>query len=136
MFKSSRKPAGRAADTSLIAAVATLRGDVRFSGALHVSGCIEGCVQAEPGSGAVFTLSEQGRVIGEVRVPHAVINGEVRGDIHAGERLELAAGARVDGDVHYRLLERAAGARINGRMVHTAEAPLQLAAPAADADPA
>ena len=136
MFKSSRKPAGGAADTSLIAAGTTLRGDVRFSGALHVSGCIEGSVLADPGSGAVFTLSEQGRVVGEVHVPHAVINGEVRGDIHAGERLELAAGARVDGDVHYRLLEMAAGARVNGRRVHTAETPLQLAAPAAGPDSA
>ena len=136
MFKSSRKPATAGADTSLSAAGTTLRGDVRFSGALHVSGCIEGCVQAEPGSGAVFTLSEQGRVTGEVRVPHAVIDGEVRGDIHVGEHLELAAGARVDGDVHYRLLEMAVGARVNGRMVHTDEAPRQLAAPAADANPA
>jgi cytoskeletal protein CcmA (bactofilin family) len=63
------------------------------------------------------------------------VNGEVKGDIHATERLELAGAARVEGNVHYQLLEMAAGARIDGRMVHLGEAPKRLPRPEADSAP-
>jgi cytoskeletal protein CcmA (bactofilin family) len=107
-------------DTSLIARGTVIRGDLRFSGALHLDGRIEGTVLAE-GEDAVFTLSEHGQVQGDIHVPHAIINGTVQGDIHAGERLELAVLARITGDVHYRTLEMAAGAQVNGRMSHRVE---------------
>jgi cytoskeletal protein CcmA (bactofilin family) len=116
-------------DTSLIARGTVIRGDVHFSGALHLDGRIEGAVLAVE-EHAVFTLSENGVVQGEIRVPHAIINGEVHGDIHAGERLELAPQARITGDVNYRTLEMAAGAQVNGRMSHlAADRPRELPAP-------
>lgn len=128
--RSERQPGSL--DTSLIAQGTTIRGDLRFSGTLHLDGRVEGAVLAEGGE-AVFTLSEHGQVIGEVRVPQAVINGLVQGDIHAGTRLELAPQARVTGDVHYRTLEMAAGAQVNGRMAHQAEeGRRELPAPALD----
>jgi cytoskeletal protein CcmA (bactofilin family) len=134
MFSNNRKstPTTRAADTSLIARGTTIRGDVRFTGALHMDGQVDGSIQADNGSEAVFTLSEHGRVAGEIRVPHAVINGTVKGDIHIGERLELAAQARVEGNVHYKVLEMAAGAQVNGKMSHHGEpaATRQLDGPA------
>ncbi|HET6552978.1 MAG TPA: polymer-forming cytoskeletal protein [Dyella sp.] len=120
------------ADTSLIARGTTIHGDVRFSGTLHLDGRIEGSVLAEE-EGAVFTLSENGIVQGEIRVPHAIINGRVQGDIHAADRLELAPEARITGDVHYRTLEMAAGAQVNGRMSHhAADALRELPAPTLD----
>ena len=116
-------------ETSLIARGTVIRGDLRFSGALHLDGRIEGTVFAE-GEDAMLTLSEHGQVQGEIRVPHAIINGQVRGDIHAGERLELAPEARVVGDVHYQTLEMAAGAQVNGRMSHhSVELARELPAP-------
>jgi cytoskeletal protein CcmA (bactofilin family) len=128
--RSERAPAHP--DTSLIARGTLIQGDVRFSGALHLDGQIVGSVLADE-EGAVFTLSESGQVHGEIRVPHAIVNGHVRGDIHATDRLELAAEARVIGDVHYRTLEMAAGAQVNGRMSHhSAESPRELPAPALD----
>lgn len=119
-------------DTSLIARGTSITGDVYFGGALHVDGCIEGAVLAEADSQAVFTLSAEGEVSGEVWVPNAVINGVVKGSIHASTRLELAAQARVDGDVHYLVLEMAAGAEVNGRMVHQGKEPRQLTGPEAE----
>ena len=107
-------------DTSLIARGTVIRGDLRFSGALHLDGRIEGTVLAE-GEDAVFTLSEHGQVQGDIHVPHVIVNGTVEGDIHAGERLELAPLARIIGDVHYRTLEMAGGAQVNGRMSHRVE---------------
>lgn len=123
------------ADTSLIASGTSITGDVHFAGALHLDGCIEGAVLAEDDGRAVFTLSAEGQVAGEIRVSNAVINGVVKGDIHAVERLELAAQARVEGDVYYRVLEMAAGAEVNGRMVHEgSELPRRLSGPEAAED--
>ncbi|MGN2243418.1 polymer-forming cytoskeletal protein [Frateuria sp. GZRR33] len=107
-------------DTSLIARGTVIRGDLRFSGALHLDGRIEGTVLAD-GEDAVFTVSEYGQVQGDIHVPHVIVNGSVQGDIHAGERLELAPLARITGDVHYRTLEMAGGAQVNGRMSHRVE---------------
>jgi cytoskeletal protein CcmA (bactofilin family) len=119
----------RNAETSLISVGTIIRGDVRFTGMLHLDGRIEGAVIGE-GNSAVFTLSEQGQVQGEVRVPHAMINGQVNGDIYVSERLELATQARVIGDVRYNSLEMAAGAQVNGRMAHQGEDHVQRELPA------
>jgi len=121
MFSTKGKtqgPAVSAAATSLIARGVVIRGDVSFNGNLHLDGTVEGAVHAEAGSDGVLTISETGRVVGRIEVPHAVINGAVTGDIDAAERLELAPLARIEGDVHYQVLEMAAGAQVNGKMIH------------------
>ncbi|HUA79917.1 MAG TPA: polymer-forming cytoskeletal protein [Dyella sp.] len=126
-----QEPTSRHGETSLISHGTIIRGDVRFTGTLHLDGRIEGAVLGE-GPNAVFTLSEHGQVQGEVRVPHAMINGQVTGDIYASERLELATQARVVGDVRYNSLEMAAGAQVNGRMAHQGEDHVQRELPAPD----
>jgi len=121
-------------ETSLIARGTSIRGDVRFSGALHLDGRIEGSVIGE-GENAMFTLSEHGQVHGEIHVPQAVINGHVTGDVHVSVRLELAPLARIDGDLRYHTLEMAAGAQVNGRISRQAEeAQRNLPSPEQDAD--
>ncbi len=114
--------------TTLIAEGTVIRGDVEFTGGLHLDGLIEGAISAE-GAGAVLTLSEKGRVSGEIRASNAVINGAVQGDIIVAERLELASAARVQGNVFYKVLEMAAGAQVNGKMVYQSDVPLQLSRP-------
>jgi cytoskeletal protein CcmA (bactofilin family) len=93
-------------------------GDLRFSGGLHVDGKVTGNVHADDDSGAVLTLSEQGIIEGEVRVPNVVLNGTVIGDVHARDQIELAANARITGNVYYTLIEMAMGAEVNGNLVH------------------
>lgn len=119
-------------ETSLIARGTVIRGDLRFSGALHLDGRIEGTVLAE-GDDAMFTLSEHGHVHGEIHVPQAVINGHVTGDVHVSARLELAPQARIDGDLRYHTLEMAAGAQVNGRISRQVDE-LQRELPAPDAE--
>ncbi|WP_300620191.1 polymer-forming cytoskeletal protein [Dokdonella sp.] len=131
MFGSSSKGNGKqsiAAISTLIADGTRIRGDVHFGGGLHLEGVIDGMVSADGGD-SVLTLSEKGRINGEVRVANAVINGMVKGDVFVAERLELAGNARIEGNVHYKVLEMAAGAQINGQMLYQAEA-RRLPAPA------
>ncbi len=123
-------------ETSLIARGTVIRGDLRFSGALHLDGRIEGTVLGE-GDDAMFTLSEHGQVHGEIHVPQAVINGHVTGDVVVSVRLELAPLARIDGDLRYHTLEMAAGAQVNGRISRQVEqAQRELPAPDAELDEA
>ncbi|MDX2458348.1 MAG: polymer-forming cytoskeletal protein [Gammaproteobacteria bacterium] len=98
-----------------------IEGDVHFSGGLHIDGRVKGGVIAEADSTSVLTVSEHGSIEGDVRVPTVILNGRVNGDVRSDERIELAAKARVDGDVYYNLLEMAMGAAVNGSLVHNAE---------------
>lgn len=129
---------------TLIGANTTIRGDVVFAGGLHIDGKVYGSLTAETGQGAVLVLSDKGVIEGELRAPHVVINGQVRGNIYAAERVELAAQAKVTGNIYYRLLEMTAGAEVNGQIVRDEEPlkrlpapqpaePARLAAPVADA---
>ena len=132
MFRNNNKRNGNsvAAISTLIAEGTKISGDVHFSGGLHLDGVIEGAVSAE-GSDAVLTLSEKGRIHGEVRVSNAVLNGTVRGDVFVAERLELAGNARIEGNVHYKVLEMVAGAQVNGQMLYQAETQRRLSPPQA-----
>jgi cytoskeletal protein CcmA (bactofilin family) len=84
---------------------------------------------AEDGAAATITVAPRGVVEGELRAPVVIINGRVKGVVHAGERLELGPEARVEGDLHYAVVEMAAGAEVSGKLVH-------LAPPAAGTPPA
>lgn len=117
MFKSKTHHDGQAIDT-LIGPQVTLHGDLVFSGGLYIEGRIHGKVIAEEGAHAVLTLAEQGRIEGEVQAPVVVINGELQGDVYASERIELATKARVQGNVHYKVVEMRAGATLTGRLIH------------------
>ena len=51
-------------------------------------------------------------------MPNVVLNGTVKGDILAHDRVELGATARVTGNVYYALIEMEMGAEINGKLIH------------------
>jgi cytoskeletal protein CcmA (bactofilin family) len=113
--------------TTLISADTVITGDIRFKGNLDIEGKIVGAVIAEPDSDAMLRVVEGGRVEGEIRVPSALINGDVAGDIHSTDRLELAPQAVIDGDVYYHLVEMAVGCRVNGGLRHVSNVADDLA---------
>ncbi|HUH92280.1 MAG TPA: polymer-forming cytoskeletal protein [Casimicrobiaceae bacterium] len=103
---------------SLVGAATTVEGDVAFAGGLRVDGTIRGQVSTVDGEPATLVVSEQARIVGEVRVSHVVINGSVTGPVTANDYLELQAKARVNGDVTYRTLEMHVGAIVQGKLIH------------------
>jgi len=107
---------------TLIGAQVVIRGDLVFSGGLYIEGRIHGKVIAEEGAPAMVTLAEQGSIEGEVRAPVVIVNGQLDGDVHATERVELAPKARVHGNVHYQVVEMSAGAQLTGRLIHAGAA--------------
>lgn len=121
MWGQNKKPKQTAHIDSLIGQNTEIHGDVIFSGGLHVDGIVKGSVIAETGQDSVLTLSERGTIEGEVKVPNVVVNGTVIGDVHAMGHVELAAQARVHGNVYYSLIEMAMGSEVNGKLVHQAD---------------
>jgi len=111
------KSAGARVDT-IIGQQTQISGDLHFSGGLHIDGQVQGNVIANEDAASVLTVSEHGRIEGDVRVPTVFLNGSVTGDVRCEERIELAAKARVNGDVYYNLIEMVMGAEVNGSLLH------------------
>lgn len=95
-----------------------IEGDVHFSGGLHVDGCVKGNLDGDRDAPSQLSLSEHGRIEGEVWVTDIELDGTVIGDVHAAGRLELGTHARIDGSVYYNVLQMAGGAAVNGKLVH------------------
>src|SRR5437016_13988305 len=80
---------------TLIGKAARVLGDVEFQGGLHLDGHIAGGVRATGGD-ATLSVSATGSIEGPVEVPNVMLEGSVKGDIHARERVVLGATARVE----------------------------------------
>jgi cytoskeletal protein CcmA (bactofilin family) len=129
MFK--QKQSKNANVDTLIGPKTRINGDVDFTGGLHLDGYINGNVKGDSNEGTFVSVSEQGCIEGSVIAPNVILNGIVKGDIEAGERVELGAKARVLGNVHYTIIETAVGAQINGKLIHRVNPPAGSAEQAA-----
>jgi cytoskeletal protein CcmA (bactofilin family) len=114
--KASEKPCNTI-DT-LIGGKAEVTGDISFSGGLRIDGKAKGNIIAKGQGNSTLVLSEHAEVVGNVTVPHMIINGKIRGNVHCSERIELQSKAEIIGDVHYKVIEMALGATIDGNLVH------------------
>ena len=107
---------------TLVGADTRVHGDIEFSGGFLVDGYVKGNIKAVKDDRSSLSISERGCVEGAVMVPHVFLNGTVKGDVRATERIELGPKARVIGNVQYKLIEMAIGAEVNGKLIHESEA--------------
>ena len=121
-----RKQRSNSVVDTLVGSNSKVNGDLTFTGGCHVDGLVKGNVNADPNSSSALSISEEGSVEGGVSVPYVVLNGIVRGDVVASQRVELGSTARVIGNVYYNLIEMAIGAEINGKLVHQPEGQVPL----------
>lgn len=115
------KKSSHAAINTLVGSDTRVHGDVEFTGGFLVDGYVKGNVKATDDEHATLSISERGCVEGAVVVPHVLLNGTVKGDVRATEKVELGPKARVIGNVQYRLIEMAIGAEVNGKLIHESE---------------
>ena len=86
-------------------------GVLRFSRSLSIQGKFDGTIDAKG-----YLYVEQGAVVNaDIRARSAVISGQVRGNIHVDERLEMTSTGRVYGDVTTSALKIADGVIFEGR---------------------
>lgn len=117
MFAKKKQPPIK----SLIAAGSCIEGNFRFTDGLRIDGEVLGDVRANEDQPSILVISETARIVGELRADHVIINGSVRGPVHAGVLLELQPKARIEGDVHYKALEMHQGAIISGQLRYLLE---------------
>lgn len=119
MTKSTEKPCNTI-DT-LIGVKTEMKGDIVFSGGLRVDGKIKGNITAEGDGSSTLVLSEHAEVVGNIKVPHMILNGKIKGNVHCAEKIELQPEAEIVGDVYYKIIEMALGATINGSLLREGE---------------
>jgi cytoskeletal protein CcmA (bactofilin family) len=120
MFKQKRRR--EPAISTLVGSDTRVNGDVEFTGGCLVDGYVKGNVKSNDDEHATLSISERGCVEGTVDVPNVLLNGMVKGDVKASQRVELGSKARVVGNVQYSLIEMAIGAEVNGKLIHASEA--------------
>ena len=105
---------------TLIGKSARVHGDIEYQGGLHLDGHIRGDVRSDDAAESSLSVSESGSIEGDVQVPNVILEGKVKGDIRARQRVVLGASSRVEGDVHYGVIEMTVGAQIMGKLVRIA----------------
>ncbi len=111
---------------TLIGGGTRVNGDLIFTDGLHVDGLVHGNVSTEESQPGSLSVSEQGIIEGDVNVSEVVLNGTVKGNLEAHDRVELGPTAKVIGNVIYDLIEMASGAEVNGKLIHRAPGTLSL----------
>jgi cytoskeletal protein CcmA (bactofilin family) len=104
---------------SLIAQGSRIEGNLKFTEGMRIDGEVVGNTSATAEHRSILVISEAAVVEGELRADHVIINGTVRGNVHAKELLELQPQARIEGDVYYKALEMHRGATITGQLKPT-----------------
>ncbi|MDO9292336.1 MAG: polymer-forming cytoskeletal protein [Hydrogenophaga sp.] len=112
MFNKKKQPPIK----SLIAEGSQIDGNISFTDGLRVDGVVVGNILAGEDVASILVISEIASITGEITADHIIINGSVKGPIHARKMLELQPKARIEGDVEYAALEMHQGALITGQL--------------------
>jgi cytoskeletal protein CcmA (bactofilin family) len=112
MFNKKKQPAIK----SLIADGSRITGHIIFTDGLRIDGEVHGDIRANDEHASLLVISESAKVLGSVTADHIIINGSVKGPVHALHMLELQPKARIEGDVEYAALEMHQGALITGQL--------------------
>ena len=112
MFNKNKQPPIK----SLIAEGTEIQGNLSFSDGLRVDGTIVGNVLAAEAVASILVISDSASITGAITADHIIINGTVKGPIHARRMLELQPKARIEGDIEYAALEMHQGALIAGQL--------------------
>ena len=95
------------------------KGDLRFKGSFRVDGRFKGKIDSE----SILIIGEHGRVEADVKVGHLIINGEIKGNIQAREKVEIHANGRVIGTITTPKLTVEEGAYLEANCQTTDKAP-------------
>lgn len=99
-------------DVTFIARHSTVCGRIETDNDLHIDGRIEGTIR----SGGRVTIAATAVAIAEIHSACTRVEGVVVGNVVATDRIEVASGARVAGDLRAPAIDLAALATFDGRI--------------------
>jgi cytoskeletal protein CcmA (bactofilin family) len=71
------------------------KGDLNFKGSFRIDGRFKGKIDSD----SMLIVGEAGKVDADIRIGYMVIDGEVKGNILASERVEIHSNGRVIGAI-------------------------------------
>ena len=104
--------AGAAARESVIAADLTIEGKIEGSGHVRIAGKFKGDVKVQGN----LTIEPGAKVSGGVSANKVTLAGELDGNIHSAQQVELQQSGVINGDLKAGTLTVAAGSRIRGHV--------------------
>jgi cytoskeletal protein CcmA (bactofilin family) len=105
---------GETMETSKVASIGKslhVKGELSGNEDLVIEGSVEGKITL---NGHSVTIAQTGRVAAEIQAKSVVVGGQVKGNITAEERVEVAATGAMVGDVRSPRVVLADGARFKG----------------------
>ena len=72
-----------------------MKGELKFSGSFQIDGRFSGTIDSK----STLVIGENGKVDADVNIAVIVINGEIKGNVYASERVEINATGRVIGSI-------------------------------------
>jgi cytoskeletal protein CcmA (bactofilin family) len=109
---------GGAEFPTTIGADASVKGQLQFDKGARLLGKFEGEVMTK----GQFVIAEGANFSGEARAGDVRVEGGVKGNLNADGKVQLAASARLEGDITAARLEVAEGAVLSGRCTVGAKA--------------
>ena len=103
---------GAAARESVIAADLTIEGKIEGSGHVRIAGKFKGDVKVQGN----LTIEPGAKVSGGVAASKVTLAGELDGNIHSAQHVELQQSGVINGDLKAGTLTVAAGSRIRGHV--------------------
>jgi len=94
----------------VIGAESVFKGEMTAKGTIRIDGSFEGNIVAD-----CVILGESGTVVGDVQVSVLIAGGKLRGNIKAGDHVEIQSKGEVYGDIYALRLMVAEGAVFEGR---------------------
>lgn len=72
-----------------------ITGDLTFKGSFRIDGHFKGKVNSD----STLIIGNNGKVEADINVGHIIIAGEIKGNIHASEKVEVNSSGRVFGKI-------------------------------------
>lgn len=97
--------------TTIIGPDAVFKGELQFEKSVQLLGRMEGAIL----SGGNLAIGEGAKLLGDAKAGTIRVEGEVKGNLTASNKVHLSASAKLEGDLETARLEVAEGAVLVGR---------------------
>ena len=71
------------------------KGDLNFKGTFRIDGRFKGKIDSD----SILIIGDNGKVEADIKIGYLVINGEIKGNIQASEKVEINSKGRVLGTI-------------------------------------
>ena len=115
MFNKEHEKGGLKEVETIIGPSVKVKGNFHGQGNIVVEGILEGSLK----TGSSLYVGDKAKVTANIDAKEATIGGEVIGNIKVRGHLEIAATAKISGDIEALTLSVARGAILNGKCLMT-----------------